>query len=72
MGNLEWMNLKDLLKESIDHSILEERALWDKWCTVYDQVRNEVIHKGKDISEDKTKNTLKLNEDIINCIKDWV
>ena len=64
--------LKDLLKESIGHSILEERALWDKWCAVYDQVRNEIIHRGKNISENETRNTLKLNEDIIGRIKNWV
>ncbi len=61
--------LKDLLKEATGHSLLENKILWDQWCTEYDQVRNEVIHRGKEIDQLETEKTLKLNQDVITWIK---
>lgn len=61
--------LRDLLKETTGHSLLENRILWDQWCTAYDEIRNEVIHRGKEIDQSATEKTLKLNQDVIDWIK---
>lgn len=63
------VRLKDLLKE-ISGNTLEEidRTLWDNWCTNYDTVRNDVVHKGKDISKNKVENTLTINTRIIEIL----
>ena len=60
--------LKVLLKETINHSLLEERILWDKWCNMYDKVRNEVIHRGKEPTPKETKDALELNKKVIKWI----
>ncbi len=61
--------LKELLRETTGHSLLENRDLWDKWCTVYDKVRNEVIHHGKELSPEDTKQAIKLNLEVMEWVK---
>lgn len=71
--NLTWRTkerLKKLLEEETGHSLIREnKELWDKWCVKYDKVRNEVIHKNKEMNQEETEQTLKINCDIISWIK---
>lgn len=61
--------LKELLKEVKGFSVYElDQTLWIKWCALYD-VRNEVIHKGKEINLSETKGMLESNIKIIELIK---
>lgn len=61
--------LNDLLKETTNHSLSENVDLWDKWCTVYDKMRNEVIHKGKELTPEETGKALDANEKVIEWIQ---
>lgn len=58
-----------LLLEVGVKSPLENRGLWDQWCTMYDKIRNEVIHKGKEIDATETLRTIDLNKAMVNWIK---
>jgi len=61
--------LKTLLPEVGVKPPLEDRGLWDHWCTMYDKIRNEVIHKGKEIGATETRKTIDLNKEMVNWIK---
>ena len=60
---------KTLLPEVGVKPPLENRGLWDHWCTMYDKTRNEVIHKGKEIGATETRKTIDLNKQMVNWIK---
>ncbi len=60
--------LKDLLQETTGHKLSENQKLWDKWCTLYDNVRHPLIHKGKLIPAIEAKETLEANEEVIKWI----
>ena len=58
-----------LLPEVGVKSPLENRGLWDQWCTMYDKIRNEVIHKGKESDATETLKTIDFNKSMVNWIK---
>ncbi len=45
--------LKDLKAQSLNC----QKDIWDKWCTRYDKTRNEVLHAGKEATEEETLET---------------
>lgn len=60
--------LNMLLKDLKGFALNEQRDTWDKWCTRYDKTRNEVLHAGKEATEEETRETLDVNENVI----EWV
>ncbi|MGD0785804.1 MAG: hypothetical protein ABR969_08305 [Sedimentisphaerales bacterium] len=62
--------LKTLLPEVGVKSPLANQNLWDQWCTMYDKIRNEVLHKGKEINALETLKTINLNKEMVKWIKD--
>lgn len=69
--NTNWRTkdrLNVLMKEAKGKA-LNETDLWEKWHTKYDKVRNEVIHQGKQISVGDTKETIEVNESVMDWIK---
>lgn len=61
--------LKELLPEVGVPSPSSGKTFWDKWCTMYDKDRNNVIHKGKEINESKTRKAIDLNKQMVSWIK---
>jgi hypothetical protein len=58
--------LKDLLREATGKSLLvEQRALWDTFCTVNDQTRNKLIHAAKDLDETRSREAVEVCRAII-------
>lgn len=62
--------LNTLLKETKGHALNQNSSLWEPWHTKYDKVRNEVIHQGKQATEEETKDTLKINEDVMTWLRE--
>ena len=61
--------LRNCLKELKGTSLYEsDEPLWNKWCTLYDQTRNEIVHKGK---EPKLKEVIEMLETNIKVIE-WL
>lgn len=46
----------------------KQKDKWDKWCHHYDKTRNEVIHGGREPTEEGTKGILEINGKVI----DWI
>jgi hypothetical protein len=62
--------LKELLNETTGFTLEDkDKILWTNWSLSYKNVRNKVIHKGKDASLVEVKNALKENTDVINILK---
>ncbi len=61
--------LRDLLKEATDRSLLEDKTLWDSWCTMYDKVRSEVVHYGKEPSTKEAFDVIDCNNKVIKWIE---
>jgi hypothetical protein len=47
--------LKEVLSQATGHSLAENRELWDRFCIVYDQVRNKLIHAAKEIDQHRSQ-----------------
>ncbi len=60
--------LKDLMRDTSDHSAAETPG-WPVWSRHYENVRNEVIHRGKEPSEDEAKRVVLLNADLMTWVK---
>lgn len=60
--------LTTVLKGLKGKSLNSESDIWDKWCTRYDKTRNEILHKGKESTEEEVKETLDINEEVISWI----
>lgn len=60
--------LNAVLKELKGFALNEQGEIWDKWCTRYDQTRNEVLHTGKEPTENETEETLVVNEKVIERV----
>lgn len=60
--------LNDLLKDLTGSALKEHPKTWDKWVTRYDKTRNEVIHVGKEATLEETKDTLDINQEVINWL----
>lgn len=60
--------LNGVLKDIKGAALNEQGEIWDKWCTRYDKTRNEVLHAGKEATEQETRETLDINEKVI----EWV
>jgi hypothetical protein len=70
--NKKWLTkdrLSSVLKDVTGYRLSEERLLWDKWCTLYDNIRNEVIHKGRETSKEEAGRVIGTNESVIDWIK---
>ena len=58
--------LKEVLKDVTGFSLEDKDViLWNKWCAAYKDVRNDVIHKGKDASVQEVTDALKQNVSVI-------
>lgn len=70
--DLDWETKKRLrqsLKEITNKDLLiENKALWESWCNVYDQIRNEVIHKGLFPTKSMAEKAMSINEDAIKWV----
>ena len=60
--------LKDLMRDTTGHSA-SEVPWWQEWSAHYEKVRNEVIHRGKEPSEDEAKRVVHLNTDLMTWVK---
>jgi hypothetical protein len=60
--------LKLVLHEAIGHKLTEDISLWQEWHDGYNEVRNEVIHRNKNISEKKTRKMLDANIKVFNWL----
>lgn len=70
--NKNWatkQRLTTVLKELKGVSLNEEQKMWDPWCARYDKTRNEVIHAGKESTGKETKETIDINEAVIEWLK---
>lgn len=64
------VRLKECLQELKGTTLYAtDMTLWDKWCTLYDQTRNEIVHKGKEPTEKEVMETLEANSKVINWLK---
>ena len=61
--------LNSLLYELKSKRLNEVPTLWDPWCLRYDQTRNEVLHQGKNPTDDETSECLELNKAVIEWLK---
>ncbi len=59
--------LRDVVRELTGKSANKE-AFWDRWCTAYDKIRNEVIHGGRDATVQEATAVMKANDEVM----DWV
>lgn len=60
--------LNKLLKDVKGVSLNEKSEMWNPWCNRYDKTRNEVVHLGKEPTQTETRETLEINEKVI----DWI
>lgn len=60
--------LKECLLELTGFKISSRWPLWEAWCTAYDKVRNEVIHRGKTPSQKEAENILKMNVELVETV----
>ncbi len=60
--------LTEVLKNLIGVSLDKQLNIWPKWCARYDQTRNRVIHGGKEPSPLETKETLEINQKVIEWL----
>jgi len=61
--------LNILLQETKGRALNQNSPLWDPWCNVYDKVRNEVIHQGKQATQKEAEATLSINESIVSWLE---
>ncbi len=62
--------LKDLLKEATGKSLsVNNQTLWNVWRLIYNETRNEVIHKGKEINEKEAEDAIEKNREVVSWIK---
>lgn len=62
--------LKELLQETKGVSLQQkDNVLWNRWCTSYDTIRNEIIHKGKEANVIEVRDSLENNFKVIELLK---
>ena len=61
--------LRDLLREATGRSLLDERRLWEDFCTVYDQTRNKLIHAARDLDATKTRKAVQVCREVIQWLR---
>ena len=62
--------LKEVLKDLKNTTLFEgDRQLWDKWCKIYNNTRNEIIHQGKEAREGEVKDVLETNRKVIEWLQ---
>jgi hypothetical protein len=61
--------LRDLVRKATTRSLLEERELWDEFCTVYDQTRNRLIHAARDLDAPRTRAAVNVCRTVISWLK---
>lgn len=62
--------LREALRELKGKSLSDiDRKLWDEWCTCYEQIRNEVVHKGKEPSQKEAEKCLTKNGALLGILK---
>lgn len=60
--------LKHLLKD-VSGQAASQNAWWHEWITLYDTVRNEVLHHAKDPSQAEAERVVELNRELMAWIK---
>ena len=60
--------LRDLLSEATGHSLRENGTLWDAFCTVYDTVRNRLIHAAATIDSKQAGQAVVVCRQVV----DWL
>ena len=60
--------LTSVLQEICDKN-MNKSDTWEEWCTLYDKVRHDVVHRNKDISEEKTRRIIDINKKIIKLVQ---
>lgn len=60
--------LNIILKEFKGIGANSNKNVWGTWCLHYDKTRNDVLHSGKEPNLEETKETLAINENLINWI----
>lgn len=58
--------LNEVLKLIKNVALNKQTDLWDKWHLHYDKTRNEILHEGKEPVEEEIRETLEINEKVIN------
>jgi hypothetical protein len=61
--------LRDLVRKATARSLLDDRDLWDEFCTVYDQTRNHLIHAARDLDAPRTRAAVDVCRKVINWLK---
>ncbi len=62
--------LKEVLREVTGFTLENKnQSLWTNWCSSYKDVRNKVIHKGKDVLEAEVKKALRENLQVVETLK---
>ena len=61
--------LRDLLRDATGNSLNEHAALWDRFCTAYDQTRNRLIHAAAEINKPRAAECLQVCRDVVGWIK---
>jgi hypothetical protein len=61
--------LRDLVRKATTRSLLDDRELWDEFCTVYDQTRNRLIHAARDLDTPRTRAAVDVCRKVINWLK---
>jgi hypothetical protein len=62
--------LKECMRELRGTCLCDsDRMLWDKWCLLYDQTRNEIIHKGKEPKQAEVEDMLQTNLKVLAWLK---
>jgi hypothetical protein len=57
--------LKDLVPSLSGRRIIDDdRNLWDRFCWAYDDIRNKLIHAGRDLDRDKTERAVRACRDV--------
>lgn len=62
--------LNIVLKKLKGKSLNEAGNLWNRWCLIYENIRNEVIHYGKEPDEKETSETIEIVEKVIKWVSD--
>lgn len=64
---------KDRLKELVPalagrKLITDDRALWDRFCWAYEEIRNKLIHAARELDYSKTDTAVKACRDVIQWL----
>ncbi len=62
--------LKTVLDKAVRQRLSTAKPnLWTKWHDKYENVRNEVIHHNKQVTEEEANSTLEINMEVMKWLK---